>query len=153
MNWEVVSTVAEVLGATGVIITVIYLAVQIRQNTRFVQGATEHTLMTQEIDVYALLATHADVYQRGCGDLASLSKADRIVFDNLVFAEMSQIYSGWVQRKQGLIEPQVWQAYEKSVVLTLADAGFRKAWEEGKETYPKDFQNEVKALLVRGKTQ
>ena len=86
MNWEVVSAIAEVLGAAGVIITVIYLAVQIRQNTRFVQGATEQTLMSQEIDVYTLMATHADVYQRGCDDLASLSKADRIVFDNLIFA-------------------------------------------------------------------
>ena len=152
MNWEVISAVAEILGATGVIITVIYLAIQIRQNTRFVQGSTEHTLMSQEIEVYALMATHADVYQRGCDDLAGLSKAERVVFDNLVYSEMSQVYAGWVQHKRGLIDQGVWQAYEKSTLSSLAEPGFGEAWESGRTTYPQDFQNEIQALLKRGES-
>lgn len=34
MNWEALGAIAETLGATGVIATLAYLAVQIRQNTR-----------------------------------------------------------------------------------------------------------------------
>jgi hypothetical protein len=147
MNWQAISTIAEVLGAAGVIITVIYLAIQIRQNTGSVQAATEHTLMSQEIEVYALMAAHADVYQRGSTDLASLSKAERIVFNNLMFSQMSQIYSSWVQRKGGFIELPVWQAYENGALLTLAAPGFREAWEENKITYPVEFQKAVADLL------
>ena len=40
MNWEAISAVGEVLGAGGVIISLIYLAAQIRQNTRAIRGAT-----------------------------------------------------------------------------------------------------------------
>ena len=34
MNWEAIGAIGEVLGAIGVIVTLAYLAVQIRQNTR-----------------------------------------------------------------------------------------------------------------------
>ena len=40
MNWEAIGAVGEVLGALGVIATLSYLAVQIRQNTRTVRSAT-----------------------------------------------------------------------------------------------------------------
>jgi hypothetical protein len=33
MNWEAIAAVGELLGASAVLITLIYLAVQIRQNT------------------------------------------------------------------------------------------------------------------------
>lgn len=34
MNWEAIGSIAEALGAAGVIATLLYLALQIRQNTR-----------------------------------------------------------------------------------------------------------------------
>ncbi len=40
MNWEAIGAVGEVAGAAGVIASLIYLAVQIRQNTRSVEAAT-----------------------------------------------------------------------------------------------------------------
>jgi hypothetical protein len=40
MNWEAIGAIGEVLGAIGVICTLLYLTVQIRQNTRALQGAT-----------------------------------------------------------------------------------------------------------------
>ncbi|HSK17861.1 MAG TPA: hypothetical protein VK912_01875 [Longimicrobiales bacterium] len=40
MNWEAIGATADVVAATGVIITLGYLAIQIRQNTRAIRGAT-----------------------------------------------------------------------------------------------------------------
>ena len=40
MNWESIGAIGEVLGAIGVIATLLYLSVQIRQNTRAMHGAT-----------------------------------------------------------------------------------------------------------------
>ena len=37
MNWEAISTIAEIIGAAAVVISLIYLAVQIRQNNRQVE--------------------------------------------------------------------------------------------------------------------
>ena len=40
MNWEAIGAIGEIVGGAGVIATLIYLAVQIRQNTRSVEAAT-----------------------------------------------------------------------------------------------------------------
>jgi hypothetical protein len=37
MNWEAISTIAEIVGATAVVVSLVYLAAQIRQNNRQVE--------------------------------------------------------------------------------------------------------------------
>ena len=111
MNLDVVSAVAEVLGAIGVIVTVIYVAVQIRQNSEAVKGSTEQELMSQEMALYSMLARHANVYRRGCTSMDDLDLDERVEFENLVTAVMSQLYSAFVQYQRKLIPESVWVAY------------------------------------------
>ena len=40
VNWEAVSAIGQVLGALAVVVSLIYLAAQVRQNTRVVRAAT-----------------------------------------------------------------------------------------------------------------
>ena len=49
MNWDAIGAIAETLGAGGVIMTLAYLAVQIKQNTSTVRSnsATSHTQSIQ----------------------------------------------------------------------------------------------------------
>ena len=43
MNWEAIGAIGEILGAAGVIVSVTYLAIQIRQNTRGIEVAARQT--------------------------------------------------------------------------------------------------------------
>lgn len=56
MNWEAVSASGEIIGAGAVIVTLIYLAIQIRQGINTVQGATEVELSKQFADYHARIA-------------------------------------------------------------------------------------------------
>ena len=47
MNWEAMGAAAEALGALGVILTLIYLAIQIRQNSRATLLAGYHEIANQ----------------------------------------------------------------------------------------------------------
>ena len=40
MNWDALGAIGEIVGAVGVIATLAYLAVQVRQNTGAIRGAT-----------------------------------------------------------------------------------------------------------------
>lgn len=48
MNWNAIGAIGEILGALAVAISLLYLAVQIRQNSRTVKGASVHNI-TQTI--------------------------------------------------------------------------------------------------------
>ena len=43
MNWEAISTIAEIVGAGGVIASLIYLAVQVRQSMEAIEANTKAT--------------------------------------------------------------------------------------------------------------
>ena len=45
MNWEAIGAIANLLAAIGVIASLIYLAVQIRQNTRAVRSSSVQSLV------------------------------------------------------------------------------------------------------------
>jgi hypothetical protein len=47
MSWDAIGAVGELLGALGVIASLIYLAIQIRQNTESVRMASHHGVADQ----------------------------------------------------------------------------------------------------------
>ena len=44
MNWEAISAVSEIVGAVAVVISLIYVAAQIRQNTKMMRTAAKQNL-------------------------------------------------------------------------------------------------------------
>ena len=141
MNWEAIGAIAEALGAIGVISTVVYIALQIRHNSEAVQGSTEQALMSQEMAFYALTIENAGIWGRGRDSMNELNAEETIVFENLVAAAMSQLYSAFVQYRRGLIPESVWDAYMGDWLVYLERPGFQHAWKNLQHAYPVEFRN------------
>ena len=60
MNWETGASIAEIASATGVIITLAYLAHQIAQTNRIAKSAVVREIEQKYIDLYAMLATDTE---------------------------------------------------------------------------------------------
>ena len=87
MNWEAAGTIAEVVGAIAVVISIVYLATQIRQNTNANRAGTSfsvNTALTSINDALRSDAEFADIWIRGCQDLGSLSEVERVRFTSHV---------------------------------------------------------------------
>jgi len=143
VNWSAVEAVSSAIGAVGVIITIVYLAYQIRQNTYSIQGQTEQSLMTLEKEVFALIADNASVYRRGSFNSKSLDPDEAVQFYYIVAAEMSLIYSAYVQHHRKLISDEVWNAYRVGTRNKLEDHGYMATWMELKADYPASFRSAI----------
>jgi heme/copper-type cytochrome/quinol oxidase subunit 1 len=55
MNWEMISAVGQMLGALGVIISIVYLAAQIRNQNKESQRAAMNVLTTHWSDLNRIL--------------------------------------------------------------------------------------------------
>jgi hypothetical protein len=65
MNWESIGAIGEVGGAIGVVVTLIYLAGQLRQNTNALRSASyEHWNQ--------ISASFTDFYARHAGELSEI---------------------------------------------------------------------------------
>ena len=93
MNWDAIAAVGELLGASAVLVTLIYLAIQIRQNTSAVATATYESTMTGLNDINVVVAGNpalASVLDRGCQNPDSLNSAEVVQFNFL-----PRCYSKW----------------------------------------------------------
>jgi len=93
MNWEAIGAVGETIGATAVVITLFYLAVQLRQNTRQVK----HSAVATEIAAYQDMIGRISELNGlliASSELADLVLKGNADFDSLTNGEKSR-YISW----------------------------------------------------------
>lgn len=129
MNWEIVGVVAEVVGALGVLITLAYLAIQIRDNTRSLQAASLEAVLDGPRDRYFLpMASDpemADIYARGLNSLESLDEKEVRRFFYMMYEQLFQLQQVMHLRERELI-PEVdfeaWLTYTATLLRTPGGA-------------------------------
>ena len=72
MTIEDLGNLGDLIAAIATVATLIYLAQQIRKNSKSVEGASVQAILELEITTYALKAQHANVYRRGCANILDL---------------------------------------------------------------------------------
>jgi len=138
MNWSAISAVAEIVAALAVVLSLIYLAQQIRKNSKSVEGASIQAILELEITTYALKAQYANVYRRGCANILDLDDDERVVFEQVVSSEMSLFNSAFTQVQNGLMDDDA--SFDRDWIrFYLKQSGFQVIWSEIKTTYPNEF--------------
>jgi hypothetical protein len=94
-----------VIGAIAVVISLIYLALQIRQNTNAVRSATAQTVHEHFSNWYNLVAADAELSRiaaNGLRDYASLSERDGVRFISSFMAFLSYSQNAFLKWREGL---------------------------------------------------
>jgi len=135
---EDLGNLGDLIAAIATVATLIYLAQQIRKNSKSVEGASAQALLELETTTYALKAQYANVYRRGCANILDLNDDERVVFEQVVSSEMSLFNSAFIQVQNGLMDDDAsfdreWKSFY------LKQSGFQVIWSEIKTFYPSDF--------------
>lgn len=144
-DWPAIAAVATIIGVVGGLISLVLLIFEVRRNAQAIEGATVQSLMSFEKDVFALVANHAELYVKGSAGVDQLSAPERLAFDRIVSAQMSLLYSAYVQFQQGLIDDEVWEAYANALFRYMKQPGFAMCWKNFELSYPRSFRDLVSA--------
>ena len=145
VNWEAISAIGQIVGALAVVISLIYLAREIRSNARAARVASLETL----IRWLGQLAEHPhlrELYHRGIHDLDSLEGADLVGFGVLmsqlfyIFGEMHH------QRLEGHVDSRVWRKVEAPVRDIIAYPGIQAWWRLRSHWFDEEFANYINQL-------
>jgi len=149
MNWEAIGAGAEALGAFGVIITLLYLSFQIRQNTKVARGATRQAISDATVDLASEFSGDT-----GLGELLirslegqSLTKPEALRLHARGFREMKHFENIYYQLRQGLMPEAEWSGYRQNLLLLLTVPAYREYWDTESFVYSREFQSEVKSIL------
>jgi pyridoxal biosynthesis lyase PdxS len=61
MNWEAISAVAEIIGVIAVVVSLGYVSVQIRQNTKVARAATRQAIAESTENLTSDLISNAEI--------------------------------------------------------------------------------------------
>jgi hypothetical protein len=125
MNWEAIAAVGEVLGALGVLASLVYLASQIRDNTRSLQAASLQSVLDGPRDRFFLPhgqnAEISDLFARGLNALDNLDESEKRRFVHLMLEQCFQMQNVMQLRDRSLLSDgdyDAWLMYTASLFRT-----------------------------------
>ncbi len=148
---EALGNIGDFLGGIGVVITLIYLATQIRQNTATVRanGAAAHSEGLNNITLLLAQDSSArSVYFQGLSDYQSLSEDGQLQFDLLMQYFCQSLQRSLHLRQERALNEEAWQETLAVVSYVAARPGFRRWWEKWGPAYPVRFNEFIEDSLA-----
>ena len=149
---ENLGNIGDFLGGIGVVITLIYLAVQIRQNTRQLRSdsaaAQTRSLEGTNTDISKWIAgivanrDVAELWGKGLVDIDSLDATDRLRFDYLGM-QLLQAWQAVYRRTTHADDPELWDVTLSFVRLYFKSSSFRVFWADNKFLLMPDFVSSI----------
>jgi len=132
------------------VVTLVYLAVQIRQNTRASRAATflGVTNAWQDYLLASLDDDRIDLRFRAAADPDALSEADYIRLFSLARVLFRRFESDFFQFRSGTFDPGGWESYRRSFTTEImASPAIRALWEQQRSVFAPEFSAYVDAQL------
>ena len=148
MNISDLGSIANLLAAFGVIVTLIYLSRQVKQGNLLARAQARQRMVEQ---------AHEELYRwgndprlRGCFvKKTELSEEEQETVHYFLLAAMRQREWEWFQYKDGVINKEVYAAYHGVIGLHLGIAKTRRWWKTvGRIGFNPSFVAEVDSLLA-----
>lgn len=152
MNWEMLAALGQLAAACVGIPSLIYLAIQIRAQTKERRQSAVNALTVQWGDLTRALHENAEftaIYLRGIQsfhDLDAVSKLRFSAFQNRFFKNFEGMY---YSRRDGILTPELWGEIERTMSDFLAYDGVRQWWETRKHWHTDDFCRLIDAIIAR----
>jgi hypothetical protein len=126
MNWEAISAVSQLIGSVAVVISVLYLAVQLRSSTRVARVAAMDAAATALRDVTKPFMENAElarIWRTGLEHLDALSKEDQARFFHAAHQFLKALETIHYHYVYGLLDAQLWEGWRDLLQHYVATPG------------------------------
>jgi hypothetical protein len=130
------------MSGVGVIVSVIYVSIQIRHNTRAVRASAFQQVVNSFAGVAFDLARDKnliDLFVRGGRDFASLDEVERTQYSYLLLSFLRRAESVVFQTQIHMLHTHHWSGIRNSIKAVMAMPGARTCWSEIKNRLNPEF--------------
>ena len=135
----------------GVLLGIVFLVLEMQQNTAAVQSATVQAITDSSADALHAVALYPDLAQlrvKGEEDYGSLSDIERFQFGYYTRARWIRMQSVFMQNELGVLLENVWSSYYRIICNDFAKAGVRDTWVFHKPVLGLEFIAVVESCIV-----
>ena len=153
MSLEQLSYVAQIAGSIAVVLSLLFVGLQIRQNTAAIQRDEHNSTMAQWTVIRMAIAKHRDIAElltAGLDGTKALDAADQLRLDFLINEYVWASFHIWDRTKRGVFPPGTFEFSCRNLLGdVLATKGGAAWWRNapGAGLIP-PFINDVNAMLA-----
>lgn len=147
---EQLGNLGEFIGAIAVVVSLVYLAAQIRQNTRAIRANTFHGIVDSLTDGIAEIARDAEltrIWIEALRQSGELSEVDRARFRLLLLMAVRRWENAFYQSRAGMLEEPQWEGIARDIRSIVLQPGFRSWWSGAPDVVSSDFSDFLRRLM------
>ncbi|GAB5452922.1 MAG: hypothetical protein Hals2KO_32500 [Halioglobus sp.] len=140
--------IGEILGAIATVATLIYLATQLRQNTRALQATSMDSTTQAANDIRASLFMDraiTEIYRKGLQNIEDLDEIDRERFRLIMTNALWAFWNTYTQSQLG--GRQSWDSQKNIARRFLSQPGGVWFWQNYRGEFEPEFQSEIDNIL------
>src|SRR5438067_4768533 len=149
MNWDAISAISQLIGSLAVVLSVLYLAVQVHQSTRVAKVAMQDAAATALRDVTKPLMENAElerIWRVGLEDISALSIEERARFFHAAYQFLKAFETIHFHYVYGLMDKELWEGWHGLLRHYIFASGMAHYWKLRPEVFSARFRKFVDSL-------
>jgi len=131
VNWNALGAMAELLGAMATVLTLAYLALQIRQNTKMAQVATANARNEQRVQQSAFIAQSGEInrlFWSGLAEPDALGPDDYHHFESILSTYFLSFEAAFNLQREAVLSEAEWEGQLSALQWLTQTPGFSRYW-------------------------
>ncbi|HSG64921.1 MAG TPA: hypothetical protein VLD39_07965 [Gammaproteobacteria bacterium] len=147
MNWTKVSAIAEILSSAAILVTLVYLAVEIQQNTMTLEATSRQAVLQGEAAHLRDVIDYPEIWLNMANP--NMTDEQKVRLSAYLIKLIRTLEIDWLQYQSGALDENTWTTYESVIVDALGYSESRKWWEfyDSLSAWDSSFSNRVNELI------
>ena len=150
------AAIGEIVGGIAVIVTLLYLAAQIRQTNKAILSSSFHEISNSYIHVNGWITSDeslARIFRIGLEKPEDLTEDEFVRFSVLLLSLFRVIETIYFQREVGTVDPRLWAGEIRTTNEILSSPGGRKWWATNPFGFTAEFREYVDREISRHESE
>ncbi len=148
------SNIAEIVGTLAVIVTLVFVGLQVRQNTLAVESAAAQAVHENFAGWYTSVQNEPALFQlsvKGMKDYSSLSETEKGQFIAMFMAFCSHSQNAFYKWKDGSLSSELWNGWELVSMNFFSTPGGKAFWKERGYLFGSGFRTYIESEVLTAK--
>jgi hypothetical protein len=152
VNWEAIGSIGDAIGGLGVVLTLLYLAHQTRQNTRAVRTASFHQVSGSFSEISLAVMQDpslASLITRARTDPDSLTAEEMARYGFFLLTFLRRAESMFFHSEQGALQDDSWQGIHATLETSFELPATRAWWTDNAARFNSTFRAYIESKVLR----
>lgn len=147
MDLKKTALLAEIIGGVGIIVSILYLALEVSENTTNTRISNHIALIEQAGELKYLRMTNPDMAEivlKGLDNKTNLSEVDQFRFQSYASQAFDLWETAFLMNESDVLPAETWEIWHFAWCKALKAPGYRAMWDEGmRNNYTDRFRSNV----------